>query len=384
MNRRRFIRVIGAGGVVVAGSAVGLTQCDQMPAEAIAGWDGPGGGESEPRRWALAHAILAPNPHNMQSWIADISAPDTITLFVDRDRLLPETDPFERQIIIGCGCFLELLVMALAERGYATDVAVFPDGGREAGPDLTKPFARVRLREAGDVARDPLFKQIPLRRSNKEPYDVERPLTSAHATALTQAYDTADIPLRFTETSADLERVRDIAGRAVMLEMETPRTHKESIDRLRIGADAIATHRDGIDLNGPMFWWMNKLGLITPETMSTPGTMAWQGGIDYAMGWLNGTPSYGWMSTPGNDRGTQIAVGRAYVRLNLRATALGVAMHPTSQALQEYPEMATLQRELLDATGTAEGHTLQMLFRLGYAPPPPPSPRRSPEDIVRA
>ncbi len=384
MNRRRFIRVIGAGGVIVAGSAVGLTRCDRMPAAAIAGWDGPGAGEREPRRWALAHAILAPNPHNMQSWIADIGAPETITLFVDRDRLLPETDPHGRQIVIGCGCFLELLVMALAERGYAADVAVFPDGGGEAGSDLSKPFARIRLRETVDVARDPLFRQIPLRRSNKEPYDAGKPLTSAHAAALAAAYDTGRIPLRFTEMPADLERIRDIAARAMMLEMETPRTHKESIDRVRIGADAIARHRDGIDLNGPMFWWMNRLGLITPESMTTPGTMAWRGGIDYAMGWLNGTPGYGWMTTADNDRVTQLAVGRAYVRLNLQATALGVGMHPNSQALQEYPEMATLRRELLEATGTAEGHTLQMLFRLGYAPPPPPSPRRAPGDIVRA
>lgn len=384
MNRRRFIRVIGAGGVIVAGSAVGLTQCDQMPAEAIAGWEGTGGGESDVRRWALAHAILAPNPHNMQSWIADISEPDTITLLVDRDRLLPETDPFGRQIVIGCGCFLELLVMALAERGYAADVSVFPDGGGETGSDLSRPFAHIKLRQAADVARDPLFRQIPLRRSNKEPYDAEKPLTSDHAATLAGAYDDDAIPLRFTETPADLARIRDIAARAVMLEMETPRTHKESIDRVRIGADAIARHRDGIDLNGPMFWWMNKLGLITPETMSTPGTMAWQGGIDYAMGWLNGTPSYGWMTTAGNDRATQVAVGRAYVRLNLQATALGVGMHPNSQALQEYPEMATLQQQLLTATGTTGGHTMQMLFRLGYAPPPPPSPRRPSEDIVRA
>ena len=37
------------------------------------------------------------------------------------------------------------------------------------------------------------------------------------------------------------------------------------------------------------------------------------------MGW-------GWMTTADNTRKTQIATGRAYVRLNLQATALGVAL----------------------------------------------------------
>ena len=54
MNRRRFIKVIGGGAAVVTAAGVGLSQCDRMPDEAIAGWSGPGSGEVDPRRWALA------------------------------------------------------------------------------------------------------------------------------------------------------------------------------------------------------------------------------------------------------------------------------------------------------------------------------------------
>jgi len=52
--------------------------------------------------------------------------------------------------------------------------------------------------------------------------------------------------------------------------------------------------------------------------------------------------------------------------------------------LQEYPEMADLQRRFLDVAGAARGATVQMLFRLGYAAPPPPTPRRPLDAIVRA
>ena len=42
--------------------------------------------------------MLAPNPHNLQCWIADLRAPGLIRLHVDRSRLLPQTDPPNRRL----------------------------------------------------------------------------------------------------------------------------------------------------------------------------------------------------------------------------------------------------------------------------------------------
>ncbi len=69
-------------------------------------------------------------------------------------------------------------------------------------------------------------------------------------------------------------------------------------------------------------------------------------------------------------------------RLNLTATALGVAQHPMSQVLQEYPDMAELQEQFLADLGVPEGHTVQMLFRLGMAEPVEHSARRRVGDII--
>lgn len=76
-------------------------------------------------------------------------------------------------------------------------------------------------------------------------------------------------------------------------------------------------------------------------------------------------------------------VRRAYERLNLTATALGVAMHPMSQVLQEYSDMFDLQKRFLDYLGIPEGHTVRMLLRLGVANPVEHSPRRSVKDLQR-
>ncbi len=72
-----------------------------------------------------------------------------------------------------------------------------------------------------------------------------------------------------------------------------------------------------------------------------------------------------------------VANRAAYVRAQLAATAHGLAMHPLSQALQEYPEQARPHAEIHALVQAAQPQqTVQMWTRLGYAPPVAPSPRR--------
>ena len=98
-----------------------------MPAAAIEPWKGPGQ-QADVRRWILGYAILAPHSHNLQSWLVDLGTPDEILLRCDLGRLLPETDPFSRQIMMSHGTFLELLDIAARERGLRAEITLFPEG----------------------------------------------------------------------------------------------------------------------------------------------------------------------------------------------------------------------------------------------------------------
>ncbi|MFN4159062.1 MAG: hypothetical protein ACK4GO_11745 [Gemmobacter sp.] len=80
------------------------------------------------------------------------------------------------------------------------------------------------------------------------------------------------------------------------------------------------------------------------------------------------------VTTPGNTRADQIAARRRWLRLNLTTTARGLALHPVSQTLQEFPEM-TGPYARAHALLAAPGETVQMLGRLGYGPPTPRTPR---------
>jgi hypothetical protein len=81
-----------------------------------------------------------------------------------------------------------------------------------------------------------------------------------------------------------------------------------------------------------------------------------------------------WLVTDANSRTDQIASGADWLRINLAATAAGLAFQPLSQALQEYPEMAALYAQVHERLAP-RGGTVQMLARIGHGPSVDPSPR---------
>ena len=77
------------------------------------------------------------------------------------------------------------------------------------------------------------------------------------------------------------------------------------------------------------------------------------------------------------------------MRLQLKATEIGLGVHPMSQALQEFAEMKPFYdkaHQLLlgkSAPGGPNDETVQMFCRLGYtAAPAPATPRRPLDKFV--
>lgn len=381
-TRRNLIRVLAGTGLVLGAGAFGLTRCDPMPEEAIVAWGGPGPQETEPRRRALAFALLAPNPHNKQPWIADLRRPGEITFLCDRDRLLPQTDPVSRQIVIGCGAFLELLRMAAAAQGFRTDLTLFPDGAWSEGAVGELPLARIVFTADPAVPQDPLFAHVLTRRTGRVAYDDAAPADAAVAPL---AAAVAGLPVGFGWT-ADPGRVgalKDLAVRAWGVEVETDATYYESVDVYRITGAEIARHRDGLSMHGPFMWWMNAFRLFTQERARAGDRFLRDQSLAFYNGLIASSPAFAWLVTAANDRATQLAAGAAYLRLNLAATGAGLSMQPLSQALQEFPEMRALYAEQKAALGATESETVQMFVRLGRATPPGPAPRRPLDAILR-
>jgi hypothetical protein len=182
---------------------------------------------------------------------------------------------------------------------------------------------------------------------------------------------------------AALGDMKRLTREAFEREVDTPAANQESIDLMRIGDKQIAEHRDGLFLRGPAIEAMHALGILTPESMAKPGTIAFKQMRDFARPLCEATTAFVWMVSPDNSRTTQIASGRAYARMALEATARNIAIQPMSQALQEYPEMAPFFARMDAAVGVKPGERLQMLVRAGYAKDLPPAPRRGLDDLFR-
>ncbi len=372
MQRRRFIKLLSGGTVLAAGASFGTFAATRMPTQALLPWDRAGSLYREPRQRALSYAILAPNPHNRQPWLVDLSTDNQVTLFVDTEKLLPHTDPLNRQITIGLGCFLEVMVMAAAEQGYRVDLNLFPEGG-DAGRLTKAPVAIATFAEDAAVKSDPLFAHVMQRRTLKEPFDMTKTVPQSALDAMIASGQNGT-SLAGSLDEKSVAELRALTTQALQIEIDTPHTYKESVDLFRIGKTEIEANPDGIDFSGVLFESLAFIGQFDRAVVMDRNSTSYAQGVSAVMENAQTAMGHIWMVTKGNSREDQIASGRDWVRVNLAATAQGIGFQPLSQALQEYPEMAEIYKAV-HARFAPQGGTVQMLSRLGYGPSVPASPR---------
>lgn len=259
---------------------------------ALAPWDAAGVPEG-PRLFALSYAIFAPNPHNLQPWVAELVGTDTVRIYRDLGRALAQTDPFGRQLTIGMGCFLELLGIAASAWGLAVETSLSLNGDTADAP-----MASLTL--TNSATEDALFRHILNRRSTKEPF--EDP--TVDTAALTEL---ASLTRIVTDTPT-LGAPRTFTFDAWMIEASTPQTHGESLELIRCGKDEIKANPDGTALCGAFLESLRLAGLLTRTAQMDTSTTAFQTEVDIYTKVLLATPADVVLNSPVNTRVDQIQV----------------------------------------------------------------------------
>jgi len=371
MHRRKLLKVGAASLIILGGTGYVALRSDI--GQARAPWAAAGQGFNDPRLNALSYAILAPSPHNRQPWLIKLEGEDAMTIYCDTERLLPETDPYNRQIVVGFGAFLELLRMAAAEAGFDIGMKLFPEG--EPQPLLdNRPIANIRFTKTEAQMKDPLFKYVPARRTNRQPFEnkaVERGLLANYTNSQIGKLSRYG----FTEDEEQVAALRDLCLKGWAAEIKTPRTHQESTRLTRIGAKAVKADPDGISLSGPVMEALRLSGSLTPKNMNDKTSTAFKETKKFYDGLIETARAFSWISTIDNSRVSQIEAGVNWLRLHLAATREGLAFQPLSQVLQEFPEMTEHYDGVHKILGVKQPGVIQGLFRLGYAKTPPPAPR---------
>lgn len=367
------------------GAGFGQAGCSTVKESAAEAWLGPVASQDNRLRW-LGYALLAPNPHNRQPWMVDLHThPDELTLYVDRQRLLPATDPYSRQIVIGHGTFIEQLVMAASVDGFATEVVLFPEGEFPADKVDDRPLAKLSFRRSDQTITDPLFGEILRRRTNRLPFDLQRPVPNEKMNVILSAASRPGIEAGATLEIDKVKVLRSRAAAAWDVEQQTDSTIMESLRLMRVGQQEIEAHRDGLVVTGFLPELASTIGLFRRDTPPIPGSFAAERMRDSVVSLANSAMGWVWLVTRGNARHQQVEAGRSFVHMQLAATKEGIALHSMSQALQEFPEMREQFLGLHHDLGTdPQTQTIQMLARIGYAQSTAPTPRRKLGDLIRS
>jgi hypothetical protein len=257
---------------------------------------------------------------------------------------------------------VELAALAASAYGRRLSVA-----GSEALQLLVRPDP--------DARPDPLLAVVPRRRTSRRAFDVEKPVTPAHAQALAAAAG-ASVRVGFVIAPGAVAELRKLVASAHTVARAVPAVAAEQARWLRLGPHEVAAHRDGIVVGGAWIGWARRAGLVSAERIVAPeGLAAWV----ERLFWENlfaGTASFGWLTTAGDGPEAWLSAGRAYQRLDLAAAGLGVTIYPVSDALGDITELSAARIELERQLAVAPPARVQMLFRVGYAGPQPLSPRQ--------
>ena len=379
MRKRDFLKILGGGTILAV--APGCTVLRPTPERALAPWAEAGTGYADPRKRALSWAILAPNPHNRQPWVVDLDEPEPRDA-VRRRRRASCRRPIRTRARSRSGSAASSSSWPSPRRptGTRSSVTPFPEGADPAGALDGRPVATAAFRPDPAVRADPLFAHALARRSVKEPFDTAREV-SADVIDVARAATAHGTVVDGTVDPRRVAALRALTSEALNVEIDTPRTHEESVDLFRIGKREVEANPDGIDFSGRFFEVMSGLGLFSRRVAKDRDSSGFRQGREAVLENTETAMGHVWTVTSTNTRADQLNAGRDWMRLHLATTPTGVAVHPISQALQEYPEMAPLHGRV-HAMLAPEGGTVQMLARLGHAAPVPPSPRWSLDAVL--
>jgi nitroreductase len=319
------------------------------PRDVIAAAFPTAGTPVEQLRYLVAYAVLAPSGHNTQPWRFRIAG-DTAALYADRARALPIADPADRELTIACGAALFHLRLALRRFGFAGEVTLLPD---PATPDLLA-LVRPGPPAAAIAEVDALFAAIPHRRTNRRPFD-GRPLPASLDSTLAAAARVEGAWVAPVGAPKIRTAVADLVAAGDRIQWADPRFRRELatwIRPARRGDGLTEFYRHGV---GPLVVRLLDLGKQVATQDRARAEQA---------------PLLAVLETSGDDPADWLTAGQALARVLLRATRDGVSASFLHQPIQ----VAQLRPRLRAVLGT-DGFP-QIMLRLGYGPPVPPSPRR--------
>jgi nitroreductase len=308
-------------------------------------------------RALLEAAVAAPSVHNSQPWRFEIR-PRRIDIYADPQRQLRIADANGRSLLISCGAALFNLRVAAEHLGFHPRVRLLPSDN----PILVA-TVEVDHRHQRPGLLDKLYPAIWQRRTNRYPF-LNRTPSSSILASLGEAAAQENALLRIYDDPGEVRGIVDQLHQAEFEERHVPQAVVERADW--VTADA---REDGIPVD--------SLGPIPEHPGAAFRDLAKGRDLRREAAPFEVMPTVAVLSTRHDRPLDWVRAGQALERLLLVATNEGVVASFMNQPLEQDELRQHLRPPL-----TGHGHT-QMLIRIGYGAPVPPTPRRSIAEVAR-
>jgi len=383
--RRTFLKGAGATLLLVAGGGVwraadqGVFGVGEGPA--YEPWKNWRTNEGEGPIELVRAAVLAANAHNSQPWLFRVEE-SRIDLFADRERNIGTVDPYLREMYMSLGCALENLLLAAEANGYGHELALLPDSSNPAHA------ARIDLTPAAASTTE-LYEAIPDRHTNRGPYDTGRAILRETLEALRElGEEDPEVRVFWFATDAERRRVGDLILEATEAITADEEQSADNLGWNRFDWDELQRYRDGLTLDvfvtDPL---TNFAAKVLPPPSREQSDQSWLRSTREDV--VGTAAAFGILAV--NDKwedAQRLRGGRAWQRMHLWGTTLGLAMQPLNQMTERADREAQLGIEprfadaLKELISDASRQAL-MPFRIGYPMAGADlSPRRAVEDVL--
>lgn len=307
----------------------------------------------------VEQAMLAPSAHNTQPARWRLNG-ESIEVHADLSRRLPVGDPKDRDLEVSCGAAVEGTVLALAARGFGTEVTLL-DAPAETG---LRPISRVTPKTIADAEDAELAAEVSKRLTHRAGFapSPKGAFEDWNATHMTLVEDSAQIEWLARQIDIASARVmRSKAFRSELLHWMRLREndlnyHTDGLNREVLAMDATTAKFAPTVLGSRLYDLLSVLGL--GPHLSGEAARSRDAGAVALFHW------------PAN--GSMVEAGRAFYRSWLQATARGLMGWPAATLADDPNTCATVS----DRFAVPADRVLFNALRLGVANGATPSRTR--------
>jgi hypothetical protein len=307
----------------------------------------------------LSLATRAPSIHNSQPWRWRVGD-ESLHLYADPDRHLPNTDPDSRDLLLSCGASLHHAVVALAALGWQAKINRLPDPLHPGHLAVIEVYRHPATEL--DIA---LAAAIPRRRTDRRHYGWW-PVPAADITLMGSRAARAGVMMRKVESLPKLQHVvaqaawQHATDHDYLTELTAWSGRYASVS----GVPARNTPQSDPTAPLPGRIFAGSALAQPPDTESAD-----DGAVVLALG------------TKDDSRLARLRAGEGTSLVLLTATALGLSSCPVTEPLEIAETREAVRSDVFGVSGYP-----QMLLRVGWAPvnadPLPSTPRRPLADVA--